>query len=230
MAPKKPKSTPRTSPANRPVRVFIVDDHELLRNGLAELLDNQPDMQVCGQASGEREAWGLARKARPDLAIIDISLDEGNGMDLIKRLAQHDASLKIVVLSSYDESLYAERALRAGAKGYISKQTPVRKIVGAIRHVLAGNFYLSERMTDKLVQRAAGGRGPAISPLDALSDRELEVFTKIGRGCSTAEIAKDIHVSPRTVDTYRERIKSKLNLESGTLLNRVAMQWALEIR
>ena len=170
----------------------------------------------------------MALESHPNLVIVDISLDEGNGIELIKRLARHDPTLGIVVLSSYDETLYAERALRAGAQGYINKQTPARQIVAAIRQVLAGNLYLSERMTKQLVQRATGSRGPSISPLDTLSDRELEVFTHIGRGHSSGQIAEELHLSPRTVDSYRERLKTKLSLESGTELNRAAMQWTLE--
>jgi DNA-binding NarL/FixJ family response regulator len=224
------KSKP-TAPAlfaDSVTRVLIVDDHELVRNGLAELLESQAGMQVCGRASGELEGWQLARTSHPNLAIIDISLDEGNGIELIKRLSDHDRVLAIVVLSSYDESLYAERALRAGASGYISKQTPVRQIVAALRHVLAGNLYLSERMTKQLVERATGSRGPVMSPVDALSDRELEVFTHIGRALSSRQIAEELHLSPRTVDTYRERLKTKLHVASGTELNHAAIKWVLE--
>jgi DNA-binding NarL/FixJ family response regulator len=234
MAPTKPNPNPKPppddAPADKQARVFIVDDHELLRNGLADYLNDQPDMQVCGQASGEREAWEMALQLRPDLAIVDVSLVEGNGIDLIKRLAHHDPSLKTVVLSSYDESLYAERGMRAGAKGFINKQLPARKILAAIRQVLSGSLYVSERMTAQLVQRATGKGGPSKSPVETLSNRELEVFTLIGRGLSSAQIGKELHVSPRTVDTYRERLKSKLKLESGVQLNRAAAQWELENR
>ena len=169
------------------------------------------------------------RTTRPDLVIVDISLKQGNGIELIKRIKARCPATRIIVLSMHDESLYAERALRAGAMGYVNKQAPARSIIDAIREVLDGKLYLSENMTQRIMRRALnGGDVPGRSPIDTLSDRELEVFELIGQGLTTGELAQRLHLSPRTIETYRQRLKLKLQLDSAGQLSRAAVQWVLE--
>ncbi|MBC8873604.1 MAG: response regulator transcription factor [Planctomycetes bacterium] len=217
------------SPNTRATRVLIVDDHELLRNGMRLMIGNEPDLEICGEAEDEAQAMQQVHQSRPNLAIVDIGLKSGNGIELIKRIKAHAASVRIVVSSMYDERLYGERALRAGADGYVNKQDPARTIIAAIRCVLEGKTYFSEEFTNRMLERArVCGKTFQDSPIDALSDRELEVFRFIGEGLATGEIAKELHLSSSTVDTYRERLKTKLDLKSGTELIHEATQWVLE--
>jgi DNA-binding NarL/FixJ family response regulator len=211
-----------------PSKILIVDDHPLVREGLAARIERQPDMELCGECDEVDDALRLVKTAHPNLVIIDISLKSGHGIDLIKQIHARDAKVKMLILSAYDESLYAERALRAGALGYLNKQETREKIVDAIRTVLAGDRYLSPVMTQRLVDKAVGGRDIAASPFDALSDRELEVFELIGKGVSTSAIASQLHLSPHTIDTHREKIKTKLYLKNAAELQREANQWVLE--
>lgn len=219
-----------TSNANDTTRVLIVDDHELLRDGLIELLANEPQIKVCGEATGETEAMALIRDTSAHLVIVDVALAQGNGINLVKRIKAHDQSIRTIVCSMYDEGLYAERALRAGALGYVHKQSPACTVLDAIREVLAGNTYLSPRMTKRLVNATHAGRKPEqdVSAVEQLTDRELEVFTLIGQGLMNAQIAEQLHLSTRTVETYRERLKTKLDLETSAQLNRSAVQWVLQ--
>jgi DNA-binding NarL/FixJ family response regulator len=211
-------------------RILIVDDHPAVREALASRIGRQPDLEVCGEAADMSEALRLVADTQPDLAVIDISLKTGCGIDLIKRIKARNDSVHMLVWSMHSESLYAERALRAGALGYINKDQATDKIVEAIRRVLEGKVYLSDTMAEKMLQRAvgAGRKEPTRSPLDVLADRELEVFRLIGQGVKTAEIAERLHLSVKTVETYRDRIRQKLDLSDGTELAHYATQWVLE--
>ena len=211
-------------------RILIVDDHPAVREALASRIGRQPDLEVCGEAADMSEALRLVADTQPDLAVVDISLKTGNGIDLIKRIKDRNDSVRMLVWSMHSESLYAERALRAGALGYINKDQATDKIVEAIRRVLDGKVYLSDAMAEKMLHRAVGGGREKVtrSPLDALADRELEVFRLIGQGVKTAEIAERLHLSVKTVETYRDRIRQKLDLSDGTELAHRAMQWTLE--
>jgi DNA-binding NarL/FixJ family response regulator len=211
-------------------KVLIVDDHPAVREALAIRISQAPDLEVCGEAQGVADALEVVREKRPDVAIIDIALKKGDGIDLIKRIRARTEDLFILVWSMYDERLYAERALRAGANGYITKEHATDRIVEALREVLSGKVYLSPTMTDALLHRAVGRpKGNAgEGTVETLSDRELEVFRMIGKGLKTNEIAEQLHLSVRTVWTYRDRIREKLDLGDGAALVRYATQWALE--
>jgi DNA-binding NarL/FixJ family response regulator len=213
----------------RPARVLIVDDHPIVREGLALLISSQPDLEVCGSAEDVATAGQLVDELKPDLAIVDLSLKGSSGLELIKRIKAKHLSVRILVSSIHDESVYAERALHAGAMGYVNKQEATRTLLGAIRRILDGRVYLSERMADRLLCRAVGG-GERVeaSPIESLSDRELEVFELIGQGLSTNEIAAKLHLSSKTVETYRDRIRLKLDLSTGSQLARHALLWVLE--
>lgn len=211
-------------------RVLIVDDHPAVREALAVRIGRQPDLEVVGEAADVGEALRLLEETRPDVVIVDITLKSGDGIDLIKRIKNRDDHVCILVWSMHAESLYAERALRAGALGYVNKDQATDTIVEAIRRVLEGKVWLSEGMAERLLRRAVGGgrKGVARSPLDALADRELEVFRLIGRGVKTADIADRLRLSVKTIETYRDRIRQKLNLSDGTKLAHYATQWVLE--
>ena len=211
-------------------KIFVVDDHPLVREGLLGLISTQPDFEICGQASSAAEARELAPTVQANVAIIDLALQDGNGIELIKEFKRQDENLKMLVLSMHDESLFAERALRAGAVGYVGKNEASRTIVQAIRHVLQGQIYLSPRMTERMLQRAVGYQGiPSRSPVERLTDREMEVFEMVGRGMTSRQIARRLDLSPKTVDTHREHIKAKLELKNGAELTRHAVQWLLEL-
>lgn len=214
----------------RPARVLIVDDHPIVREGLALLISSQPDLEVCGAAEDVATAGQLVDEMKPDVAIVDISLKGSSGLELIKRIKAKHPSVRILVSSIHDESVYAERVLRAGAMGYVNKQEATRAILVALRRILDGRVYLSERMADRLLCRAVGGGGDRVevSPIESLSDRELEVFELIGQGLSTNEIAAKLHLSSKTVETYRDRIRLKLDLSTGSQLARHALLWVLE--
>jgi DNA-binding NarL/FixJ family response regulator len=220
---------PRKKPAKR-ARVLIVDDHPAVREALVLRIERQADLEVCGEAADMREALRLIPDAQPDVAIVDISLRTSNGIDLIKRIKDRNDHVRILVWSMHSEALYAERALRAGALGYITKDQATDRIVDAIRRVLAGKVYLSETMTERMLQRTVGVAPGKVarSSVDALADRELEVFRLIGEGVKTADIAERLHLSVKTVETYRDRIRQKLDLEDGTKLTHYATQWVLE--
>ena len=206
--------------------VLIVEDHEIFRLGIRELINHEPDLAVCGEADDVESARTLIRKLRPDLVIIDITLKKSNGMDLIKEISAHYKSMKTLVLSMHDELLYAERSLQAGAQGYIMKQETSRSIVKAIRHILAGNIYVSQEIMDNLLERVRTGQDSLEKPpVDNLSDRQLEVLGMIGQGKSTGDIAANMNLSVSTISTYRERIKEKLNLKNAAELVRYAVHW-----
>jgi DNA-binding NarL/FixJ family response regulator len=210
-------------------RIIIVDDHPLVRAGLAALINEDQDLEVCAEAAEQGEALQLVDELCPDLAIIDISLKSGSGLELIKHIKASRPTVKTLVLSMHDESLYAERAIRAGALGYVNKQEGGQRVMEAVHKVLEGKVYLGEKVTDEIVQRMNQTEGqPFPSPFTDLSDRELEVFFLIGQGVSTKKIAERLYLSIKTIETHRDRIKKKLGLESGNELNRYAIQWVLE--
>jgi len=207
-------------------RVLLVDDHPILRKGMAELINQEPDMMVCGEAEEAPKAFELVGTLNPDVALVDISLRGGNGLELIKNIKARWPDLPLLVLSMHDETLYAERALRAGSLGYIMKEEAIEKGLNAIRQVLARETFLSDRMKARLLNQLVGGRiKQGGSSIDSLSDRELEVFRLIGEGRGTRQIAEELRLSIRTVEAYREYIKDKLNLKNGTELVQHAFQY-----
>ncbi len=209
-----------------PRQVFLVEDHPVTREGFAQLINFQADLRVCGQAGSAAKALSGIESLKPDLAIVDISLAESNGIELIKQLRSRRPGMPVLVLSTHDESLYAERALRAGARGYVMKQAPTSEVMAAIRKVLAGDLWLSEAMRTKLVHKHL--HGPVASAgldVGSLSDRELEVFELIGNGQRTRRIADKLHLSVSTVETYRAHIKEKLRLGDAMELVRQAVAW-----
>jgi len=214
---------------NPVTRVLIVDDHPAIREGLALRISRQPDLEVCGEASDMPEAMARLGACNPDVVIVDIGLKSGSGIDLIRRIKARDERIRILVLSMFPESLYAERAVRAGALGYVTKEHATTKIVEAIRCVRDGKVFLSKEMTDQMLQSAAR-KSPTTkgTSLESLSDRELEVFQLIGEGLTTREIAQRLHLSVYTIETHRQRIRTKLRLKSGVQLGRAAIQWVLE--
>jgi DNA-binding NarL/FixJ family response regulator len=208
-------------------RVLLVDDHPLVCEGLARRINEEPDLQVCGQARDGHSALEAVEKLRPHVAVVDIALGSGSGVELIKDLKVRHPDLPALVLSMHDEALYAERSLHAGAKGYVMKQEEPATVVRAIRQVLHGQVYLSERVRDGIVNRLGGKLpdGEVTSLTQQLSDRELEVFQLIGDGYSTHEIADRLHLSMKTVASHRENIKRKLNLNTSEELARFAIHW-----
>ncbi len=209
------------------VSIAIVDDHPLVREGLAARISAQPDMEVCGEADGIESALELILARRPALVIVDIALRDGHGIDLIKRIVAAGVDTRMLVVSAYDESLFAERALRAGALGYINKQELQGKVVEALRTVLRGERYLSSAMAQRLIAQAIGSKA-AQGGTEALTDRELQIFQLVGRGKSTREIANELNVSVHTIDSHREHMRAKLGLRSGTELIQRAVQWHME--
>lgn len=209
-------------------KVLIVDDHAIVREGLVSLISRQANLEVCGEADGVADALKLLSTLTPDIVIVDISLPDGNGLDLVRRIKAAQPDVRILVASMYDEGLYAERALRAGATGYINKQEASRKIIAAIHCVLSRKVYLSRRMSDRLLTRLGTGDAPQGPSATKLSDRELEVFQLIGNGMQTVDIAAKLHLSVKTIETHRQRIKVKLGLSNSAELSREAAHWVLE--
>jgi DNA-binding NarL/FixJ family response regulator len=211
---------------NGKYRILLVDDHPIVRQGLAEMIDQQRDLQVCGTADDVHKALEVLEKVKPDLVIADISLKGSNGIELLKNIKVRFPRTLVLVLSMHDESLYAVRALRAGAAGYIMKQEATEKVLTAIHQVLSGEIYLSERMEKKMMHQLVGGRTARTgSPIEDLSDRELEVFGLIGQGHGTRQIAEELHLSIKTIESHRAHIKEKLNLRNATELVQHAIQW-----
>lgn len=211
-------------------RVLIVDDHPMIRERLAELINQEPDLLVVGEAEDAQGAREAADALRPDLALVDISLKDSYGIELVKDLKAQHPRLLTLVLSMHDESVYAERALKAGARGYLTKQEASRHVVAAIRKVLKGELYVSERLAAVLLGRMAGHRAPSGgdgSPAERLTDRELEVFQLLGEGLAVREIAKRLHISAKTVEAHRTHIKEKLNVRTSPELLRYAIQSAV---
>src|SRR5271169_4673750 len=209
-------------------RVLLVDDHPIVRQGLALLIEREADLSVCGEADGAHSAFHAIETLRPDIVLLDISLNGPDGLDVLKEIRMKSGSLPVLILSMHDESIYAERAMRAGANGYIMKQEATEKVLVAIRRILRGDVYLSDRVSSKMLQQyVRGGAHTKSSPLLNLTDRELEVFRLIGEGRATRKIADELHLSVKTVETYQSHLKEKLALRSGRELIQHAIQWKI---
>jgi DNA-binding NarL/FixJ family response regulator len=214
----------------RKSKVFLVDDHPLVREHLTALLQLQPDLEVCGEAADAPEALECIRREQPDLVVLDISLKRSHGLELLKQLKESQPKVAVLILSMHDELLYAERALRAGARGYITKEEASTKVLSAIRKVLSGEVYLSERMAARMMKKMVGGAPSKVgSPLEVLTDRELEIFQMIGRGLGTKQIADELRLGIKTVESYRARIKDKLQLADGNELLQQAIHWGQQV-
>jgi DNA-binding NarL/FixJ family response regulator len=212
-------------------RILIVDDHPATREGLALRISTRPDFEVCGEAADMGEALEVLATVRPDVAVVDIQLKSGDGLELVKRIKARDGNVRILVWSVYPDNLYAERALKAGALGYINKEHSTERIVEALLRVRDGKVYLCSEMADSLLNQAVGGtRDLRESPIESLSDRELEVFRLIGQGLTACQLAERLHLSRHTVDTHRQRIKKKLNLANAAELTQAATRWVLECK
>ena len=209
-------------------RILIVDDHPIVRRGLKELVADEPDLEVCGEAADEPEAIQQLEETQPDVVVVDLSLPSGHGLELIRKIRLYDERIKILVSTMHDESLFAERTLRAGAAGYINKQEAPEKIIDALRQVLRGEVYLSSHITNRLLLRLRGDQSTDGDPVKRLTDRELEVFEMIGKGLPARKIAKNLGLSHKTIESHREKIKVKLNLNNASEMTRYATKWVLE--
>jgi DNA-binding NarL/FixJ family response regulator len=215
-------------PISKKSRVFVVDDHPIVRQGLALLINREADLAVCGEAEDAQSAMQFLAGTRPDILVVDISLNGPDGLDLLKEVRMRYPELPVLILSMHDESIYAERALRAGAQGYIMKQEATEKVLVALRRILTNEIYVSERIANRMLQRYIGS--PAAdrpSSVADLTDRELEVFRLIGEGHSTRQIAEELHISVKTVESYQAHIKEKLSLRSARELVQHAIQWSI---
>lgn len=228
VAPVAPKTAP-TAPAAKTTgktRVLLVDDHPLTRHGMKALISQQPNLEIVGEADSAPRALELVEKLKPNLAVVDITLRSTNGIELTKGMRAQSPDLQVLIVSMHDENLYAERALRAGAMGYLMKHEASEKIIAAIQRIQQGEIYLSDRIKEKMLHRFVNHKtDELVSPIDTLSDREMEVFQLIGNGYGTRLIAQQLNLSIKTIDSYREHLKLKLNLESGSELVRYAIQW-----
>lgn len=214
---------------SRKTKIFVVDDHPLMRDGIALLVSSEVDLQICGTADNTTETLKQIPIVEPDLMIVDLSLKDGLSLDLIKTVKDRHPRVRMLVVSAYDENLYAERVLRCGASGFVSKQECEATLLAAIRTVLAGRHYVSEQILQRFVNLAIGGTETETGdPVERLSNRELEIFRLIGQGVTPADIARQLHISPHTIDSHREKIRHKLNLENGRELLQRAMRWVLE--
>jgi len=221
------RSPNRVKAAGRKSKILIVDDHSVVREGLSTVINQEPDLAVCGVAENASEAMTSVSALKPDAAIVDLSLEGRNGLDLVKDFKARHPQLRVMVLSMHDEALYAERALQAGAHGYIMKKESTRNILAALRHIIDGGVYASGRVTENMMQRVARhGMVQPRTPVELLSDRELEVFELLGEGLTTHETADKLHLSMKTVSCYRQNIKAKLNLKTAAELVRYAVHWA----
>jgi DNA-binding NarL/FixJ family response regulator len=217
-----------TDAANKS-RLLIVDDHPLFREGLRQIIERDPELMVCGEAADSREALEAIAQLKPDLVLLDISLGGTSGIDLIKSIKNDHDELPILVVSMHDESLYAERSLRAGAMGYIMKHEPGKTVKAAIHKILGGEMYLSDKMSSAVISRFMRGQAESpTSPLELLSDRELEVFRMLGQGKGTRQIAHDLEITIATVNSFRNRIKEKLHLKTATEVMLQAIQYFRE--
>jgi DNA-binding NarL/FixJ family response regulator len=220
------QAKPKVAEDNR-IRILLVDDHAVVRFGMAQLINREPDLAVCGEEEDAANAFSAIGKLRPDLVIADISLKDSSGLELMRNIKAQYPKLPILVVSAHDESVYAEIAFRAGALGYLMKHEALNKVVPAIRRVLSGNIYVSDALAARMVQQQVLGKAPDPheSPVAGLSDRELEVFQMIGQWKKTGEIAAELHLSVKTVEYYREQIKRKLNLKNSAELTQRATAW-----
>lgn len=209
-------------------RILVVDDHPIVRQGYAQLIGTEPDFEVCGFAAGQREALEQVAAKDPDLAIVDLALNEGHGLELIKCLHRDHEAVRVLVVSAQDEKLFAERVLLAGALGYVHKQEATEKLIEALHRVIAGDVYVSEPVARRLLKNRAFGKPEHQDSVRKLSNRELEAFELIGQGLSTSQAADKMHVSCKTIERYKENIKHKLQLANATELLQQATQWILE--
>ncbi|MEI8206428.1 MAG: response regulator transcription factor [Kiritimatiellales bacterium] len=216
-----------TTPQNQKQRILIVDDHAFVRQGLRDFIEREPGLCICGETATRAEALQLCIKTTPHLVIIDLSLGADSGLDLVKDIAVQFPEISMLVLSMQDEMLYAERVLRAGASGFVSKNTPPRSLIEAITCVLGGGIYASEAVKQKIMQTVRNPE-PEGGPISRLSDRELAVFEQIGKGKGTASISVTMHLSVKTIETYRARIKAKLGVRGSAELVQRAVQWIIE--
>lgn len=211
-------------------RVLLVDDHPIVRQGLGLLIDREADLSVCGEADGAHSAFHAIETLRPDIVLLDISLNGPDGLEVLKEIRMKSGSLPLLILSMHDESIYAERAMRAGANGYIMKQEATEKVLIAIRRILQGDVYLSDRLTTTMLQQyVRGGAHTKSSPLLNLTDRELEVFRLIGEGHGTRQIADELHLSVKTIESYQAHIKEKLALRNARELVQHAIEWTVTL-
>ena len=218
--------TDKASEDSGKTSVFLVDDHPLVRQGLTQIINNESDLEVIGEAADAAEALSAISKQLPDLVIADISLRGTNGLELIKNIKAVCQNIPVLVFSMHDESVYAQRALRAGAKAYLMKQESAEQIVEAIRRVLKGEIYVSAKVADQVLHQIVNGAGASTqNPIERLSDRELEVIQLIGKGLSTREIASTLHLSVKTIESHRAHIKEKLSLRNATELVQFSVQW-----
>ena len=223
-------SKPEITSHTKKYRVLLVDDHPIVRQGLALLIDREGDLSVCGEAEGSHTAYHAIETLHPDIVVLDISLSGPDGLDVLKEIRMKRADLPVLILSMHDESIYAERAMRAGANGYIMKQEATEKVLVAIRRILQGDVYLSDRLTRTMLQQFVRGTAPAkSSPLVNLTDRELEVFRLIGEGHGTRRIADELHLSVKTIESYQAHIKEKLALRNARELVQHAIEWTVNL-
>jgi len=215
----------QVAPSAAKVRVFLVDDHPVVRQGIAMLIDQEIDMCVCGEADNADDALAMINQLKPDLAIVDLSLKDSSGLELIRDLQIRDPRVVVLVLSMHDEAFYAERVMRAGARGYMTKDEGTEKVIEGIRLLLDGQVYVSDRVAAKMIGKLIGGRASTWTKVGGLTERELEVFELIGSGLGTREIAGKLHVSVKTIESHREHIKEKLGLATATELLKNAVQW-----
>ena len=208
-------------------RVLLVDDHPIVRKGLRRLIENHPGLEVCAEAEGVRDARDAIRKHQPDVVVVDLSLKDGDGIELVKEVRAHHPGLPLLVLSMHEESVYAERLLAAGASGYIMKQAASELFILALQEVLEGRRYVSSAVSASLQRKTAAGKcGNGADPVDSLSNRELQILEMIGRGLSSRQIAESLNLSVKTIEAHRQRIKRKLNLKTGVQLVNFAVTWA----
>lgn len=223
-------ATARMSPLVKKHRILLIDDHPIVRQGLALLIDREADLHVCGEAEQASSAMHAIATLRPDLVVLDISLSGPDGLDVLKEIRSRTGSLPVLILSMHDETIYAERALRAGANGYIMKQEATEKVLVAIRKILKGEVYLSERLTSAMLNHYVHGATTVKnSPLLSLTDRELEIFRLIGEGHATRQIADELHLSVKTVESHQAHIKEKLALRSARELVQHAIEWTVNL-
>jgi DNA-binding NarL/FixJ family response regulator len=232
--PERPANIPESSIMTAPAipdkkRILIVEDHPLFRAMLVQLIDKELGMAVCGEAANIKDAMAIMRQTQPDAALVDITLEGSSGLELIKDMKAQELQIPVLVISMHEDRLYAERVLRAGARGYISKHAPPSEVLVAIRKVLGGGIYLSELITRTVLERVARGEKAGESDgMDLLSDRELEVFQLVGRGLNSRQISEQINLGVTTVDSYRQRIKEKLGLKNAAALYQRAARWVVE--
>jgi DNA-binding NarL/FixJ family response regulator len=222
---------PQITSQTKKCRVLLVDDHPIVRQGLALLIDREPDLCVCGEAESAHSAFHAIATLLPDLVVLDISLSGPDGLDVLKEIRMKTTNLPVLILSMHDESIYAERVMRAGANGYIMKQEATEKVLVAIRRILQGEVYLSDRLTNTMLQQYVRGASTAkSSPLVNLTDRELEVFRLIGEGHGTRQIADELHLSVKTIESYQAHIKEKLALRNARELVQHAIEWTVNLK